>query len=435
MRPWTAARRAAMVILALAALGFPLRWAANTAASPPAAIANPWAIRTGEATHYDPTVGEGNCSLPITPDRLVAAMNTGDYGLADYCGATVRINGPRGAVTVRIIDRCPGCAVGDIDLSPEAFSAIADLSAGRVPISWQLISPEGFGGPVSFRYKEGSSQWWAGVQVRNHRNAIARFEFRNAQGQFQAVNRVDYNYFIQAGGMGAGPLTFRVTDVYGNVLTESGIPLLESGETPGAQQFPYVPAPGTPTATPTSTAVPPTATPTRTPGPTATPTPPPAGCGTANIARNRPATASSQENASLGAVAAVDGNGATRWSSAWADPQWLQIDLGAVQPLCRVVLNWEAAYGSAYQIQVSNDANSWATLKTVSGENGGTDSHAVSGSGRFLRIYGTARATQWGYSLWEVEAYPPAGGATATPQPTATATPAPTATATPTRTP
>lgn len=68
-------------------------------------ITNPWALRSGRATYYDPTVGMGNCSLPMPSDMLLAAMNTSDYGLADYCGAYVTVNGPRGSVTVKIIDR------------------------------------------------------------------------------------------------------------------------------------------------------------------------------------------------------------------------------------------------------------------------------------------------------------------------------------------
>src|SRR5262245_38922286 len=73
-----------------------------------------------------------------------------------------------------------------------------------------------------------------------------------------------------------------------------------------------------------------------------------AACGTANAAQGRPATASSTENATFPAGSAVDGNTATRWSSAFSDPQWLQVDLGSSQPICQVVLTWEAAYGTAF---------------------------------------------------------------------------------------
>ncbi|GHO42067.1 discoidin domain-containing protein [Ktedonospora formicarum] len=90
-----------------------------------------------------------------------------------------------------------------------------------------------------------------------------------------------------------------------------------------------------------------------------------AGCGTTNIALNKPTTASSIESASWPASAANDGNVNTRWGSAFSDPQWLQIDLGSSQTICQVVLQWEAAYATAYQIQVSNDASNWTTIYTT----------------------------------------------------------------------
>ena len=76
-------------------------------------------------------------------------------------------------------------------------------------------------------------------------------------------------------------------------------------------------------------------------------------CGTSNIAQGKTATASSTENGSYPAANAVDGNTGTRWSSAFTDPQWLQVDLGSTQTICQVTLNWEAAYGKAFQIQTS----------------------------------------------------------------------------------
>jgi hypothetical protein len=125
-------------------------------------------------------------------------------------------------------------------------------------------------------------------------------------------------------------------------------------------------------------------------------------CGTDNTALNRPATASSAENAGTPASAAVDGNAGTRWSSAFSDPQWLQVDLGSSQPVCQVVLQWEAAYATAYQLQVSADASSWTTVYSTTTGTGGTQTLAVAGTGRYLRMNGTARVGGYGYSLWEL---------------------------------
>ncbi|HEY4018139.1 MAG TPA: discoidin domain-containing protein [Pseudonocardiaceae bacterium] len=128
-------------------------------------------------------------------------------------------------------------------------------------------------------------------------------------------------------------------------------------------------------------------------------------CGTTNIALNKPATASSQENGSFPAQNAVDGNLGTRWSSAFSDPQWLQVDLGSTQSICGVNLDWETAYGKAFQLQTSTDGTNWTTIYSTTTGTGGTQDLSVSGSGRYLRVYGTARGTQWGYSLWELQAY------------------------------
>ncbi len=123
------------------------------------------------------------------------------------------------------------------------------------------------------------------------------------------------------------------------------------------------------------------------------------------LSQGRPATASSQENAGTPASAAVDGDGGTRWSSAWSDPQWLQVDLGATASVSRVELSWEAAYATGYRIEFSGDGTHWSTAYSTSAGAGGTETVNLSGSARYVRMYGTARATQYGYSLWEFQVY------------------------------
>ncbi|XXY49093.1 discoidin domain-containing protein [Sorangium sp. So ce269] len=124
-------------------------------------------------------------------------------------------------------------------------------------------------------------------------------------------------------------------------------------------------------------------------------------CGSANAAQGKTVTASSTENAGTPASAAVDGSATTRWSSAFSDPQWLQVDLGSSQPICQVTLQWEAAYGRAFQIQVSNDASTWTTVYATTTGTGGTQTLPVSGTGRYVRMYGTQRGTGYGYSLYD----------------------------------
>jgi hypothetical protein len=145
------------------------------------------------------------------------------------------------------------------------------------------------------------------------------------------------------------------------------------------------------------------------------------GCGTTNAALNHPATASSLENATFPASNAVDGNTGTRWSSQFSDPQWLQIDLGSTQSICQVVIQWETASGKAYQIQVSNDAANWTTIYSTTTGPGGTETLNVTGTGRYIRMYGTQRNTQWGYSIWEFQVFTTASS-TGSPSPSPSST-------------
>jgi hexosaminidase len=130
-----------------------------------------------------------------------------------------------------------------------------------------------------------------------------------------------------------------------------------------------------------------------------------AGTSAPNKALNKPVSISSTETANFPGPSAVDGSLSTRWSSLYVDPSWIQVDLGSTQPVSRVVLRWETAYGRAYQIQTSNDASTWTTIYSATTGDGGVDDLTVSGSGRYVRMNGTQRATQWGYSLWEFEIY------------------------------
>jgi expansin (peptidoglycan-binding protein) len=106
-------------------------------------------------------------------------------------------------------------------------------------------------GPVQFHLKAGSNPWWLAFQVRNHRNPIAKLEYLTPQNQWVQLSRTTYNYFIRqcncANGE-TGPFTLRITDIYGNVLTEivQFTTLSRNSNSPGelvngSGQFPYGP--------------------------------------------------------------------------------------------------------------------------------------------------------------------------------------------------
>jgi beta-glucanase (GH16 family) len=128
-----------------------------------------------------------------------------------------------------------------------------------------------------------------------------------------------------------------------------------------------------------------------------------------NLALNKTVNSSSDESGVLTASNAVDGNLTTRWASAFSDPQWIRVDLGTATDISQVVLHWEDAYAIQFQIQVSNNGQSWTTVHSETNGNGGTDTISFSTvSARYVRMYGTQRVTVYGYSLFEFEVYGPA---------------------------
>ncbi|MFD3680485.1 discoidin domain-containing protein [Streptomyces sp. NPDC058613] len=123
------------------------------------------------------------------------------------------------------------------------------------------------------------------------------------------------------------------------------------------------------------------------------------------LSQGKAATASSLEGAGTPAGAAVDGDNGTRWSSQFADPQWIQVDLGSPAQLSQVVLRWEAAAAKAYRVELSTDGTNWSTAYSTTAGAGGNVTHDVTGTARYVRVYGTQRTTGYGYSLWEFQVY------------------------------
>jgi len=193
------------------------------------------ADETGDGTYYAAD-GTGNCSFDASPnDLLVAAMNHPDYGTAQWCGGCVAVTGPKGTVTVRIVDQCPECLHGSLDMSPQAFDMIADHAAGRVPITWHEVACN-VTGPIEYHFKDGANAYWTAIQILNAVYPIAKLEAMK-NGAYVEVPRLDYNYFVAASGLGAGPYQLRVTDQRGHVVEDSGIALGDNVTRTGSNQF------------------------------------------------------------------------------------------------------------------------------------------------------------------------------------------------------
>ncbi len=189
--------------------------------------------------------------------------------------------------------------------------------------------------------------------------------------------------------------------------------------TPEAAESPSTTSPPRPT-------VGPTAGPATGPNEAPNTTTPPARVGPAGdvlLSHNKSVVASSTQNDAdcLGCTAekAVDNDLTSRWatssSTGWVDPGWIYVDLGATANIRTVILQWDPAYATAYEIQVSGDATKWVRIYRTTSGRGVKETLTVNGNARYVRMYGTARSGPYGYSLMEFQVYGKASAPARTP--------------------
>lgn len=130
-----------------------------------------------------------------------------------------------------------------------------------------------------------------------------------------------------------------------------------------------------------------------------------------NLALHKPCTESGHENVGTLPEYATDGDDNTRWGSLHTDGQWIQVDLQQKVNLYQIKIHWEAAYASEYTVALSDDGENWTYTKDVT-TSGGWDAVALDDrQARYIRITGKKRATSYGISLYEIQAFGKVAGA------------------------
>jgi expansin len=197
-----------------------------TASPACAAVTSAAAQTSGEATHYVLTPGDGNCSYPGLPNGgLFVALSPGEYDGSAACGSYIEVTGPDGSVTAEVVDQCPPCQAGHVDLSEQAFEQIAQLSAGEVPVTYHTIVDPPQAGSLSVLVKTGSNPYYLALLPIGAGNPVASVEVSSPSHGWQQLTRTSYGYWLAAAGMGAGPFTVRLTDSAGHQATLTGITL------------------------------------------------------------------------------------------------------------------------------------------------------------------------------------------------------------------
>lgn len=178
---------------------------------------------TGYATYTGSGYTGGACLLdPIPSTMEITALNPthmNSFGInAALAGAYLEVEGAKGKTIVYVTDLYPEGATGALDLCPTSFAKIDDMVLGKINIKWRVIKAP-VNGNFNYRIKEGSSQWWAAVQVRNHKYPILKMEYYQ-NGQWINMEKMPYNHFL-GNMMGTQALPIRITDIRGVVVQDT----------------------------------------------------------------------------------------------------------------------------------------------------------------------------------------------------------------------
>ncbi len=183
-------------------------------------------VHSGEATFYGGVAGSagGNCGLPVAAgDFNHAAMNHTDYNNSQACGACAQVTSKATgkSVIVKIVDRCPECKPGDIDLTQQMFAKIDNPTKGRIAITWKYVPCPLKTNSIKVHLKSGTSIHWTAFQLRNLRYAVTKLEYKKGN-QWINIKREPFNFFIETSGI-ASPATLRATSVLGEQLIFNNI--------------------------------------------------------------------------------------------------------------------------------------------------------------------------------------------------------------------
>ncbi|KAF4468779.1 Expansin 2 [Fusarium albosuccineum] len=195
--------------------------------------------KTGSSTFYGGNLEGGNCmfSTYTLPSGIYGTAFSGAvWDDAASCGACVEVTGPNGTITAMIVDQCPECEEGHLDLFPDAFTAVGGTD-GIVDTSYKFVTC-GITTPLVLKNKEGTSSHWFSMLVQNHNEPVESLEVSTDGGStWQTTERQDYNFFENSSGFGTDTVDVRVTSTTGKTVTVKNVGVEANSEYEASGNF------------------------------------------------------------------------------------------------------------------------------------------------------------------------------------------------------
>lgn len=184
-------------------------------------------VMRGRAYFYNPGDGDGSCSFgPLPAAGLYASVGPAQYAGGAACGSYLDVTGPDGTVRAEVVDLCPGCSGGGLDMSEAAFGRVASTAAGTAEVSYRVVRDPRLPGPLELRLAQTASPGWLAVQVLNTGNPLRSVQVTWPGARWKRLVLSSDDYWAAPAGAGPGPFRFRVTDTAGHRAVLTGIRLL-----------------------------------------------------------------------------------------------------------------------------------------------------------------------------------------------------------------
>ncbi|KAK8078535.1 hypothetical protein PG996_004705 [Apiospora saccharicola] len=195
---------------------------------------------TGTSTFYGGNLQGGTCSFSTY------ALPSGIYGTAfsgsawdsgAKCGACLEVTAKGKTIKVMVVDQCPECVPGHLDLFENAWKALSPDSSDPMTTSWTEVEC-GITSPLVLHNKSGTSSHWFSMQVVNANEAVTKLEVSTDGGKtWQGTKRQPYNFFENSSGFGATTQSIRVTSASGKTVTVDNVGVESDSQIKASSNF------------------------------------------------------------------------------------------------------------------------------------------------------------------------------------------------------
>ncbi|RLN54423.1 hypothetical protein BBJ29_008943 [Phytophthora kernoviae] len=135
---------------------------------------------------------------------MYAALNADQWDDTMNCGRCAEVwctdasCSGRSSEIVYILDQCPGCSHGDLDLSPAVFKSVMGQSPSKLSIAWKFVDCP-VSNNVQYCLKSGSSEFWVAIQPANFASGVESLKING-----QKTSMVDSAYYFLIDGSVCG---------------------------------------------------------------------------------------------------------------------------------------------------------------------------------------------------------------------------------------